>query len=201
MINQKEGKTGNALRSKGEFQYEGVRAKSIRGFPGYAVTWDGRVISFKGLKPRVLRPADNKGYLLACLSMRGKPYGRLVHRLVAQAFIPNPEGKPEVNHKDSNRKNNTAENLEWMTAKENTAHSKSGPAMREITDTKLLLAPFQFEALCREFAVSRVLYILREGGTISDALRQVPGVKLKRGFVKSLDIKEKRFLRQQGVLF
>lgn len=195
-------KDGYTSRSKGEFHYEGVRARHIKGFPGYAVTVDGRILSFKGLKPRVLRPADNKGYLLACLSMRGKTYGRLVHRLVAQAFIPNPEGKPEVNHKDSDRKNNKVENLEWMTAKENTDHSKSGRAMQEITDVRALLSNLQFDALSRNSpARGYVLSILREGGTIYDAVKQVPGVKLKREFVKSLDVKTKRYLRQQGVLY
>ncbi|MBK5355060.1 HNH endonuclease [Pseudomonas sp. TH41] len=190
-----------AERRTGEFLYEGVRAKPIKGFPGYAVTIDGRVLSFKGRKPRELRPADNKGYLLACLSMNAKTYGRLVHRLVAQAFIPNPDGKPEVNHKDSNRKNNRAENLEWMTPKENTAHSKSGPAMQEKGGIRLLLANLKFEAQFRVDTEPRALYILREGGTIYDVVKHIAGVKLKPEFVKGLDIKTRRFLRQQGVLF
>jgi hypothetical protein len=68
----------------------------IPDFPGYAITEDGTVLSFKGLKLRALKPATNKGYLLACLSLDGKPHGKLVHRLFADAFIPNPEGKPQV---------------------------------------------------------------------------------------------------------
>lgn len=63
---------------------------------------------------------SNSGYLRVCLRTRkGKKRQFSIHRLVAQYFVPNPMHKPEVNHKDENRLNNLASNLEWVTQKEN----------------------------------------------------------------------------------
>lgn len=77
---------------------------------------DGTVISEYRVK---LKPQDARGY------DRVRVQGRLqyVHRLVAQAFIPNPENKPEVNHKNGNKRDNRASNLEWCTRAENIQHA------------------------------------------------------------------------------
>ena len=56
------------------------------------------------------------------LSKNNKRIYTHLHRVVAKAFIPNPENKPQVNHKDGNKQNNTVENLEWATASENLKH-------------------------------------------------------------------------------
>lgn len=68
-----------------------------------------------------------KGYKCVGLQKEGKQRLVSVHRLVAEAFIPNPLNKSQVNHKDLNKENNSVENLEWVTGSENVVHSfKSG---------------------------------------------------------------------------
>ena len=96
--------------------------KDIEGYEGiYQVSNLGRTKRlYKNDKEKILKPFSNKdGYLIVNLCKEGKVKSRSVHRLVAQAFIPNPENKPEVNHKDENKSNNKVENLEWVTSKEN----------------------------------------------------------------------------------
>lgn len=65
----------------------------------------------------------SKGYLGVTLTKDKKRYPKKVHRLVAQAFIDNPENKPQVNHKDCNKQNNCVDNLEWCTNSENQIHA------------------------------------------------------------------------------
>lgn len=66
---------------------------------------------------------NNRGYLVQQLNCDGRRRNFSVHRLVARCFIPNPDGKPQVNHKDGNKRNNSVENLEWCTGKENVRHA------------------------------------------------------------------------------
>lgn len=66
---------------------------------------------------------DIDGYFTVVLHLNGVGYFRRVNRLVAQAFIENPDNKPEVNHIDGNKQNNTVENLEWVTTQENITHA------------------------------------------------------------------------------
>lgn len=98
--------------------------KPVDGYEDYHVSNYGRVKSFKRKKPRILKPAlTNKGYLYVALSLDGKQKHFLVHVLVARAFIPNPDNKPEVNHRIGWKLNCYVGNLEWATHEENMEHA------------------------------------------------------------------------------
>ena len=78
------------------------------------------------IKGRILRQATkNNGYNAVDLCKEGKVKTTAVHRIVAEAFLPNPNGLRFVNHKDSNRRNNSVCNLEWVTSSENRMHGIS----------------------------------------------------------------------------
>ena len=92
------------------------------GYDAHFISTFGRVKSFYwGRNPRILRPAaTGDGYLLVSLA-KGKV--ARIHRLVAEAFIPNPHNLLQVNHIDGHPLNNHVSNLEWVTASENTRHA------------------------------------------------------------------------------
>jgi hypothetical protein len=93
--------------------------RSIKGFEGlYEVGKSGKVR--RANKEKLLsQRKNNRGYFLVDLYKNNKRYQCLVHRLVAQTFINNPNKYPCVNHKDENKENNNADNLEWCTQKYN----------------------------------------------------------------------------------
>jgi ATP-dependent Lon protease len=105
------------------------RKEPIKEFPEYQVDTLGNIYSKSG---QIMHPAPNHSdYLIANFVKDGKRYGRQVHVLVAEQFIPNPENKPTVNHKNihnlSNKENkadNCVENLEWSTHKEQSDHAR-----------------------------------------------------------------------------
>ena len=96
----------------------------------YSITSAGDVISTNPNNPRRGQPYRIKpflfkqsGYLQVLLPIDGKPKYFYVHRLVAQAFIPNPDNKPQVNHINGIKTDNRVENLEWATGSENQRHA------------------------------------------------------------------------------
>lgn len=109
-----------------------IEWKAVAGYENYEVSNDGRVrsvdrikkvndngrIYYKPLKGKELSSASRKGrscYNVVSLTKNGVSKSFYVHRLVAEAFIPNPLNLPQVNHKDENKINNKSENLEWCT--------------------------------------------------------------------------------------
>lgn len=108
------------MRLRGAFSAPLEGAK--RGRDGYWVTPDGVVYNKGCLKP-LKQHKTAKGYVIVYLCIRSKTAVRSVHRLVAELFVPNPEGKPEVNHIDGDKMNNRASNLEWCTRSENMKHA------------------------------------------------------------------------------
>ena len=95
--------------------------KSIAGYEGlYEVSDLGRVKSLWYGKEKILKPQKNTGgYLHVDLYKDGKVKHTLVHRIVADTFIPNPNNLKTVNHKDEIKSNNSASNLEWMSLEDN----------------------------------------------------------------------------------
>lgn len=87
----------------------------------YSVSDEGQVRNDNTGK--ILKQQIQNGYCHCGLSINKKQKRCRVHRLVAQAFIPNPENKEYVNHKNGDRQDNTVENLEWVTASENAIHA------------------------------------------------------------------------------
>lgn len=86
--------------------------KDIQGYEGlYQVTSCGKVWSYQSEK--FLKPRRNKDYLRVALCKDGGRKDYYIHRLVAEAYLPNPEGLSQVNHKDENKENNALPNLEW----------------------------------------------------------------------------------------
>ena len=92
-------------------------------YKDYFITPEGGVYSARRGGLKKLSPNVNNGYRTVCLCHNKDRKMRMVHRLVAETFLPNPHNLPEVNHLDENKNNNHVSNLEWCTKGDNMRHS------------------------------------------------------------------------------
>ena len=109
----------------------------IEGFEKYEVSNLGKVRNIKS--GRILKPyLTKKGYLMHLLYENNKQNHLLLHRIIATAFIDNPEEKPQVNHIDENKLNNDLSNLEWCTERENAIHGTRTKRVAEKLSQKVI---------------------------------------------------------------
>ena len=106
--------------------------RTIDGYEDYQVSNFGRVKSLKNGKEKILRPRVNgKGYLDVILCKDRKRKHMTVHRLVANAFLQNPDNLPVINHIDENKQNNFVSNLEWCTYSYNNSYNNRAKKIGE----------------------------------------------------------------------
>lgn len=105
---------------------EAICWKEVKGYQRkYIVSPNGDV--FSTVSGKILKPFIRSGYVQVELNANGRGKKHLVHRIVAEAYLPNENNLPCVNHKDGNKQNNNVDNLEWCSYSENMKHaSESG---------------------------------------------------------------------------
>lgn len=114
--------------------HDWIEWRSVKGYEGiYEVSNDGRVRRIAGWSNKnngyryptgELKQNNVHGYMRVALYKKGVPTRYSVHRLVASAFLKNPNNLPQVNHKDGNKGNNNVKNLEWVTQSQNMKHAR-----------------------------------------------------------------------------
>lgn len=147
---------------------------TIPNYPEYVINELGEIFTLKtpgargkvGNTPRRLYPAmSSNGYLRVTLTSKDNILRTSVHRLVASIFIPNPENKPMVNHKDGIKFHNNVDNLEWVTSSENNKHAIYSGIVRKLPNgLKLSLDEVEnirdrfnefLEDICLDFDISK----------------------------------------------
>ena len=131
--------------------------QQIKNYPQYLIDKMGNVYIAETMSIRK-GVSNQNGYIRVMLSKKCKTKNFYVHRLVADAFIPNPKNLPYVNHKDANRKNNSVENLEWCSSQQNMLHDsklrKTGKRLQAFTmDGKFVKEYESIKAAGRELKV------------------------------------------------
>lgn len=146
----------------------------IPDFSDYAVSTHGEVMRLTGGRGtrsgHILKPVLSKrGYLAVNLRREGKTHTKGIHVLIASAFIPNPEAKPQVNHRDGVKTNNSILNLEWATNAENVKHAYDTGLNSPITGCQSPRAKLKQEQI-------RAVWNLRADGLSQEAIAKSVGV-------------------------
>jgi hypothetical protein len=130
--------------------------KRVRGFPMYEVSDDGRVRSQYRTKKQLAPGLCSGRYPSVVLCADGRKVNKLVHRLVAEAFLPRARADQEVNHKNGVKTDNRVANLEWCSRSENEAHSFHVLGKKpNITSRKL--EPHHVRAIRRDERMQKVI--------------------------------------------
>lgn len=158
--------------------------KPVEGFDGYEVSDLGRVRKTCDLQP-CKTVTHKQGYVRICIKRNDGVFKFMsVHRMVAMAFIPNPEGKATVNHKNGMHTDNRVDNLEWMTQAENNAHAyatglKNSDHVRVVPDEIVKEIRSCYTPYHKEFGATPLAK--RFGLSISQVYRIARGLYYKEG--------------------
>lgn len=145
-----------------------VEWRTISDIPSYMISDAGEIMNASTGK--LLKPTPVRGYEQVTLCDENGHHRRCVHRLVAAAFLPNPEMKPQVNHRDGNKRNNCVDNLEWVTQSENMKHAYS-TGLQKVIPEQIAMS----HARCEDAHKKRVVNIKTDEiyDSITDCAKQV----------------------------
>lgn len=143
--------------------------------PGYRVSDRGRVANGETL---LVQTINGRGYVQVKMWHRsGQRRSERVHRLVAEQFLANPEGKPEVNHRNGRKMDNWKENLEWSTGRENVQHAVANNLIQRRRGASHHMAKYP------EATIRQVCHMLAGGSSTSEA---AAATGLRRDYVYSI---------------
>lgn len=128
--------------------------KQIADYPDYEVSNQGNVNSLKYGRKRLNIVKAHTGYSMVCLRHNGKQSNCLLHRLIALAFLPNPENKPTVDHIDRDKSNNILENLRWAYRWEQQANTSSSGVNNKLKELNIQQVPWGFQVRLQRHKVA-----------------------------------------------
>lgn len=160
-----------------------IKCEIYRDIPAYAGYYQASNLgNIKSLRTnKVLAQIENNsGYPMVSISVNGKHEMKTVHRLVAEAFIENPCGLRDVNHKDGNRKNNNVVNLEWVTHGDNIKHSYKELGRKDngikiiCVETGIVYKSIKYAGFCTGLSASAI------GHAVNGITKSAGGYQWKR---------------------